>query len=224
MGSIEWLRSAFTGGYDSGDILSPVPSSTRLRQEVLIGGSYRETFLKAVLPYLRPDSRVLEIGPGRGSWTRAILRHIPEGSLDAVDLVDVSEWLDEAEFGGRLRVHRADDLALACVPDGAFDFFWSFGVLCHHTIEQIGEVLAAARPKMRPGGVAVHEYGHWPKFYASGRMVAFPDLAASDDTESWWPSNSPEAMRAAAEAAGWIVIHDDQDLFTRDGICVLKAW
>jgi SAM-dependent methyltransferase len=225
MAELEWMRTTFAAGYDSGDILSPKPNPVRVREEALIGGSYREFFIKAVLPFLRPDSRVLELGPGRGSWTRALLEHVPDGEVQAVDLLDVSEWLDVSRYGGRLTLHQVDGLDLSVVPDDHFDLFFSFGVLCHHGTEQIGRVLAEARAKVRTGGVAVHQYGEWNKMYASGRMVAYADLPTRErDEDSWWPFNTRDAMRATAEAAGWLVLWDDLDLFARDGVCVLKAW
>jgi len=223
MASLDFLKTAFESGYDSGDIMDPVPSSTRLRQEVLIGGSYAEAFRKAVLPFIRPDSVVLELGPGRGSWTRAILQHVPQGRLEAVDFADVSQWLQPELATGRLKLHRVEDMSFDCVANGAFDFFWSFGVLCHHTVEQIGEVLVNTHRKMKPGAISVHEYADWNKFFRSGRMVNFPDLAAKPDEEHWWPSNTAAAMAAVAQAAGWTVIFDDLDLFERDGLIVLKA-
>ena len=223
MAGLNWLKTAFEGGYDSGDILAPVPSSTRLRQEVLIGGSYAECFRKAVLPFIRPDSVVLELGPGRGSWTRALLQHVPQDRVEAVDFADVAPHLRAELASGRLKLHRVDNLSFDCVADGGFDFFWSFGVLCHHTIEQIAEILRAARPKMKPGAIGVHEYGDWNKFFRSGRMVHFPDFAGTPDAEHWWPSNDARAMAAAAAAAGWTVLWEDLDLFERDGLIVLKA-
>lgn len=224
MARLEWLRKAFENGYDSGDILAEVPSSMRLRQEVIIGGSYRKTFYRAILPFLRPDSSVLEIGPGRGSWSRAILAYLPDGELTSLDFIDVRQWINPTEFNGRFVFHQVQDFSFSSVPEDYFDFFWSFGVLCHHTIEQICGILANSRPKMRKGGVAVHEYGHWDKMFQSGRMVSFPQLIEEPDEKSWWPSNSPEAMEAAAREAGWICIEPDLDLFTRDGIILLKAW
>jgi hypothetical protein len=56
-------------------------------------------------------------------------------------------------------------------------------------------------------------------------MVAYADLPTRErDADSWWPFNTRDAMRATAEAAGWMVLWDDLDLFARDGVCVLKAW
>lgn len=224
MADLEWMRKTFGDGYDSGDILGAQLDPVRVREEALIGGSYREFFAKAVLPFLRPDSRVLELGPGRGSWTRALLAHLPQGEVHAVDLLDVSEWLEPSEFGGRLTLHQVDGFHLDGVPDERFDLFFSFGVLCHHATPQIADVLAAGREKVRRGAVAVHQYGDWDKLYASGRIVAFPELALRTDEESWWPFNTRATMRAVAEAAGWTVLWDDLDLFRRDGVCVLKAW
>jgi hypothetical protein len=223
MASIDWLKSAFAGGYDSGDILAEVPSSTRLRQEVLIGGSYRDAFRKAVLPFIRPDSRVLELGPGRGSWTRALLQHLPEGQLHAIDFVDARAWLQPELYHGRLVFHQVTDLSFDCVDDGHFDFFWSFGVLCHHTIEQIVDILRRARPKMKRGAVAAHQYADWNKFFASGRIANFPDFLEAADAEHWWPSNNAAAMSAAAETSGWTVLFADLGVFSRDGVIVLKA-
>ena len=226
MAQIGWLRNAHEDGYDSGDILSTEYSSTRLREEVLAGGSYRDVFDQAVFPFLRPDSVVLELGPGRGSWTRAILEHVPAGRVETVDFVDVGRWLKPDLYGGRLICHHTSDFSLSCVKDESFDFFWSFGVLWHHTIEQIYEILSFARPKMKRGGVAVHQYGDWNKSYQSGRMVHFPNFNDLDDSDDkcWCPSNSARAMAETAKAAGWKVIVPDLNLLRRDGVILLKAW
>src|SRR6266851_959403 len=39
------------------------------------------TLEELVLPLLRPDSRVCEIGPGTGRWSRHIINCIPDGEL-----------------------------------------------------------------------------------------------------------------------------------------------
>lgn len=85
MPTIDWLKSEFDYGYNSGDILAPNPTPERLDEESRVGGSYRELFLRGCFPYIVPDSRVLELEPGRGSWSRAILNSIPRGTLHTVD-------------------------------------------------------------------------------------------------------------------------------------------
>lgn len=222
MAKLDWLKTAFEHGYDSGDILAEAPNAIRAKEEALIGGSYREAFRKAVLPFLRPDSKVLELGPGMGTWSRAILEYIPDGSLTALDFVDLRSSLRPEDYGGRLLFHQVWDFSFDSVRDNEFDFFWSFGVLCHHTIPQIAEILARSLSKLKIGAVAVHEYGEWNKLFRSGRSRQFEACIHLPDSESWWPFNTKEAMASIAKQAGWEVLFDDLDIFDRDGVIVLK--
>jgi ubiquinone/menaquinone biosynthesis C-methylase UbiE len=93
MPTLSWLQQEFSYGYDSGNVLSLISGRIRRSEERRSGGSYRRVFKKALQPYLLPTAKVLELGPGKGSWSRAILRHIPEGELHTVDFQDVTEWL-----------------------------------------------------------------------------------------------------------------------------------
>ena len=174
-------------------------------------------------PSYTQTRRVLELGAGSGSWTRAILAYVSEGEVHAVDFQDIRQWINPSEYEGRLICYQVNDFDLTALPDAYFDIFFSFGVLCHHTVEQIRAVLKAALPKMRRGGIGVHEYAETNKFYRSGRIMAFPDLMTAEPEKSWWPPNSLEAMAATAEAAGWTVIEADMELFERDGMALLKA-
>jgi hypothetical protein len=48
----------------------------RWHEERRIGGSYRRVLAKGI--YVPQNAVVLEIGPGRGSWTRALLKRAYE--------------------------------------------------------------------------------------------------------------------------------------------------
>ena len=129
MPTLSWLQQEFSYGYDSGNILSLISGHIRRTEERTSGGSYRRVFRKALQPYLRHDTRVLELGPGKGSWSRAILQHIPEGKLHTVDFQDVTQWLKPEKYAGQLICHRVQNNSFEGLPDGYFDVFWSFGVL-----------------------------------------------------------------------------------------------
>ena len=93
----------------------------------------------------------MELGPGKGSWSRAILRYIPQGELHTVDFQDVTQWLKPENYPGRLICHHVQDNSFHGLPDGYFDVFWSFGVLCHNQASSILHILTHARGKMKPG-------------------------------------------------------------------------
>jgi SAM-dependent methyltransferase len=221
----DWLRNRFSYGYDSGKVLPRVPGLRRLFEEVRIGGSYRRIFFRAVAPFLAPDSKVLELGPGKGSWTRAILKFVPKGEVQTIDFQDVSQWIRPADFPGRLFCHRVKDNSFACVPDGHFDFLWSFGVLCHNNQEYLREILRNSLPKMKPGGVAVHQFGDWHKLDALNWhwRWGIPALfKGKKDDDIWWPRNDATTMARLATEAGWQVVSPDLGLVRRDSMIHLR--
>jgi SAM-dependent methyltransferase len=182
-------------------------------------------FHKAVVPFLTPDSKVLELGPGRGSWSRAILKYIPSGELHVVDFQNVKKWLKPEKYDGRLICHKVEDNSFAGFKDEYFDFFWSFGVLCHNNIEQIRKILASALKIMKSNGVAVHHYGDWDKLdkYGWGGKSNIPvEFKNMPDEEIWWPHNDQQSMRTVAKEAGWIVESTDLGLVKRDSIIYIR--
>ena len=224
MPTLDWLKKEFHYGYDSGDVLAQEPDEVRAKEEALCGGSYRQVALRGMAPFLRPDSRVLELGPGRGSWTRALLALAPQGQVHVLDFQDVRPWLRPEEHAGRLVCHTVRDNSFREVPAGFFDFFWSFGALCHCNVDLIGTVLANSLSRMRPGGVAVLQHGDWKKlerfgWEGSGVPVAFRDLP---DDAMWWPRNDRDTMAGLARDAGWEVVCPDLDLLGRDGMIHLR--
>ena len=229
MSTTQQLKQLFAEGYDSGDVLKRLPDRRRRQEERLIGGSYRRCFVHGARPYLEPSSVVMELGPGRGSWTRALLSCVPEGRVHTVDFHDATPWLRPEDHGGRLVCHQVDDNSFAAVPDAGFDFFFSFGVLCHNTTADIAEIMANALPKMRPGAIAVHQYGDWSKLEALGweddrHGVPAVNRTVPDDHEwNFWPRNDPDRMASVCRDAGWIVEQPDLGFFKRDSVIKLRA-
>ena len=224
MPTLSWLQQEFSYGYDSGNILSLISGHIRRSEERRSGGSYRRVFRKALQPYLRPDTRVLELGPGKGSWSRAILRYIPDGKLHTVDFQDVTQWLKPEKYSGQLICHRVHDNSFEGLPDEYFDVFWSFGVLCHNNASSILQILRYARAKMKPEAVAVHQYGNWEKLEAFGwdRGGVPHEFKSKVDEEIWWPRNDQRLMTRLATDAGWEVVTADLNLLKRDSLILLR--
>lgn len=224
MPTLNWLMQEFSYGYDSGSVLSSIPNLKRFKEERAIGGSYRRVFFEALLPYIQPDSVVLELGPGRGSWSKAILKYIPYGQLKTVDFQDVEKWLKPEKYQGRLSCHQVQDNSFSCIENNTIDFFWSFGVLCHNNVDQIREILSNSLYKMKVGAFAVHEYANWKKLdnygWKKGKVpTEFKNLP---DNDIWWPRNDIETMCQIALESGWKIICPDLELVKRDSIIVLQ--
>jgi len=225
MPTLDWLRKEFYYGYDSGNVLSMIPNGQRWKEERIIGGSYKSVFKKGILPKLKANSKVLELGPGAGSWSRAILKHLPEGKLTTLDFQDVRPWLMPEKYDNRLGCIQVDDNSFSAVPDNSFDLFWSFGVLCHNNLSSITEILTNSLPKMKRGGYAVHQYGDWDKLekWGWGKGNIPIEFKSKSDDEIWWPRNNQRSMSEIAVKAGWEVITPDLGLVERDSIIVLRA-
>ncbi|MBM3888133.1 MAG: class I SAM-dependent methyltransferase [Verrucomicrobia bacterium] len=224
MPTLDWLKKGFAYGYTSGNVLTRFPGLRRLHEERRAGGSYRRVFFQAIVPYIQRDSVVLELGPGRGSWSRAILEYIPDGVLHVVDFQDAAQWLKPEGYRGRLVCHHVNDNSFSCVPNDTFDFFWSFGVLCHNNARDIEEILRNALPRMKKGGIAVHHHGDWDKLEAFGwKKGNVPlEFKSQPDDQIWWPRNNTRTMASLAERAGWTVVAPDLGLLKRDSIIVLQ--
>lgn len=224
MPTVDWLKKEFHYGYDSGDVLALEPGEVRAKEESLIGGSYRRVAKEAMAPNLRPNSKAMELGPGKGSWTRALLEFLPEGQVHVFDFQDTCTWLRPEIYGGRLVCHRVADNSFAEAPDNSFDFFWSFGVLCHCNVSLIADILANSLTKLKPGGMAVHQYADWKKLDLFGweRGGVPLEFKSLPDNEIWWPRNDKDKMASMARARGWEVIAGDLDLVGRDGLILLR--
>lgn len=219
-----WLKKEFDYGYNSGNILGLLPNRIRRSEEKKIGGSYRRVFQNAVRPFLNPDSVVLELGPGNGSWSRAILKHIPNGRLLTVDFQDVTEWLKPEKHQGQLVCHQVSDNSFDCIADESVDFFWSMGVLCHNNQDNIATILTNALLKLKPGSYACHQYADWEKLsdYGWARGGVPADFKSLHDDEIWWPRNSQHEMTQLARSCGWLVESSDLGLVERDSMILLK--
>ncbi|MBN9100868.1 MULTISPECIES: class I SAM-dependent methyltransferase [unclassified Pseudonocardia] len=94
---------------------------------------------------------VLEIGPGFGATTRAMVDHLP--ALTCVEIDPASVERLRAEFGDRVDVVLGDGAALP-FPDGRFSAVVCFTML-HHvpSAQQQDALFAEAARVLRPGGV-----------------------------------------------------------------------
>ncbi|MDQ6883916.1 MAG: class I SAM-dependent methyltransferase [Candidatus Dormibacteraeota bacterium] len=110
---------------------------------------------EVMLKYLRPETTILEIGPGAGRWTETLQRIA--GHLTVVDLSDRCIELCRQRFAGasNMEFHVNDGKTLSAVAASSIDGVWSFDVFVHIAPREIGSYIAEIGRVLRPGGIAV---------------------------------------------------------------------
>jgi SAM-dependent methyltransferase len=141
-----------------------------------------------------PPGRVLEIGVGTGIVGEALLSSAPH--LSGLAGVDISApMLERAARRLPRRVLRASALQL---PFGAGVFDAVVAVHLLHLVPDLGTTLAEAARVLRPGGRFLTVHGKPEHDRDDDLVEATRGLAALAGP----PPDAPDAVRAAAEAAG----------------------
>jgi len=125
------------------------------------------TCLACIRPYVKAETVVIEIGPGRGAWTRAIAELNPR-HIYAVDAVSAEHSGFWNYVGNRPNVDYivAIDSSLAGVPENSADYFFSFGCFCHIRPEMCEAYIASLARKMKSGAQGFLMIADYDKFNA----------------------------------------------------------
>jgi phospholipid N-methyltransferase len=115
----------------------------------------------------RPPARILEVGPGTGSVTRAIARHMTaDDHLDAVEINDrFVSVMERRVREDRAFAHCRDQVQIVhagvedLVGDSVYDFIVSGLPLNNFTVGQVRDIFASFNRLLKPGGVVTfYEY------------------------------------------------------------------
>jgi phospholipid N-methyltransferase len=142
------FQNIWRGGAFEGDPLDPMGRSTYGSLGYM--SVLHATYLCCIKPYVTPTSVVLEIGPGRGAWTKTMLAAQEVWCLDALSAEHNHFW----EYVGtapQVRYQQVTDFSCSGLPDDHFTYFFSFGTFCHIPFWGVTEYLRNLFPKLRSG-------------------------------------------------------------------------
>lgn len=142
------FKSIWQGGYYENDPLDPMAvSSYGVLGYVSV---LHVVYLTCVKPYINNGSVVLEIGPGRGSWTKTFLKAKEIWCLDALSAEHNKFWqyIGSTE---KIRYFQVSDFGCSQLPDSKFNYLFSFGTFCHISFEGITEYMRNIYPKLTSG-------------------------------------------------------------------------
>lgn len=145
---LESFQGAWEGGYYEGDPLEPLSRSTY--RQIGFMSVLHATYLRCIKPYITHDTVALEIGPGRGAWTKAMLQAQEVWAIDACSAQDNGffEYIGDAP---NVKYFQVRDFKCEMLPDNRFTYMFSFGCLCHVSFEGITEYAVNLYPKMTLG-------------------------------------------------------------------------
>lgn len=185
-------------------------------------------YLKCIIPYVF-DKDVLELGPGRGAWSRAILSLKPKSfqCLDALPAEYNCFW-DNIKKMENIHYHQIFDLSLSEIQDNSIDYVFSFGTFCHISPLLIQVYLQNLYPKLRNGAKCMIMYADFDKKnHYSAKYNQINEYGAKEDALSYYRKNpvpgawyhmGKERMQHTLTEIGYNVISADVEANNRDPI------
>jgi phospholipid N-methyltransferase len=160
---IEQFRELWKGGYFEGDPLDPMAPSGYGHFGYI--SSLHATYLRCIRPYVNDRTTVLEIGPGRGAWTKCFIERKAKLilALDALS-AEHNEFWDYVGHEPNVQYFQVQDNLCSVVPDESVDYFFSFGTFCHISPQNINDYMKSIFVKMRPGAVGFVMVADYEKF------------------------------------------------------------
>ena len=121
---------------------------------------WKQSLIRCVLQAMIPDqSRILEIGPGAGRWTEALIERA--SSYLGIDISSTCVAHCSERFAGnpRARFVVGSGHDLAASPDRAVDALWSFDVFVHINRAEVEDYAREFRRVLAPGGIGIIHHG-----------------------------------------------------------------
>jgi hypothetical protein len=184
------FKNAFKGGYFEGNPLDPMSSSS---YGVYGYNSTLFTVYSACIrPYVTSNTVAIEIGPGRGAWSKAIL-HRNCRKLYAVDVAEPEQTHFWEYVGNDPRAIYivANDLSLCGIPDDSTDFFFSFGVFCHLKPEMCEEYLVSIHRKLKRGSrgfLMIADFDKYEQCLANAARLSIGRFLVEQTRKVWMPA------------------------------------
>ncbi len=170
---LDSFQGLWKGGYFEGNPLDPITSSGYGALGYM--SVLHATYLACIRPFITADTVALEIGPGRGGWTRAMLPAREVWCLDALPAEHNQFW----QYVGpqaHVRYFQVNDFSCSDLPDNKFDFLFSFGCLCHVSFDGIEAYMTNLWNKLRPGAHAMVMVADYEKYNWAARNQQALDI------------------------------------------------
>jgi hypothetical protein len=164
------FQELWRGGYYEGDPLDPAAISKY--EDLGYLSILYVTYRMCIRPFVGANTRALEIGPGRGAWTKTMLAAEEIWCLDALSAEHNRFWEHVGrEHANKIHYVQVDDFSCRALPDDHFDFLFSFGTFCHIPWPLQCEYYRNLFAKMKPGAHAMVMFADFDKYNRALRNI-----------------------------------------------------
>jgi len=215
--TIDKFSGLWPGGYFQGDPLgknSPNGYQSQGVDKIVYRGKkmsvLHATYLECIKPYITEKTKSLEIGCGKGGWTKCLL-----GSKEVVCLEVLSEeetrFRDYIGHPENVKYITIKDFSCSMLRDVYFDYMFSFGCLCHLLFEEIEMYARNLFDKMNYGANCF-----W--MVADEQNYIRATKGPSPNQKNLWCEASKEEISDMLDEEGYTVITEDVGTIPRDAI------
>lgn len=179
------FEGLWEGGYYEGDPLVFLGKSSY--------GSYgyistlHATYLRCIKPYITNETVALEIGPGRGGWTKALLPAKEIWVLDALS-AEHNGFFEYLNHPKNVKYIQVEDFRCTALPENHFDYMFSFGCLCHVSFDGISEYAENIFDKLKSGANC---------FWMIADRQKYQDFRGASEKFNVWRRLAPEKRNLA---------------------------
>lgn len=158
------FNTLWKGGYFEGDPLNPMAESSY--GQLGFVSSLHATYLRCIRPYINTSTVSLEIGPGRGAWTKSLLPSKEVYALDALP-EEYNKFFEYLGYPKNVKYFQVKDFNCEMLSKNYFDYMFSFGCLCHTSFTGIREYALNIYPKLKSGSNCFWMVADYEKFNRS---------------------------------------------------------
>lgn len=158
---LESFRDLWPGGFFVAD---PAQTLAPFWLESMVG-HYHVIYLACIRPWITSSTHVLEIGCGRGAWTRLFLSAERVTCVDALS-AEHNAFYTHVGNADNVRYHQVEDFKLSMVPDDSIDYVFSYDAMCHISFAGISAYARSLYRVMKPGAHAFLMVADYRKYNA----------------------------------------------------------
>lgn len=159
-------------------------------------------------PFKDKSKNAVEIGPGRGFWSRHLLYRFNE-----VLLTDVIPFREVRNPLFKLKNYRwievgDKEYSMSSIDTDSVEFVFSFDVFCHFGLNARKEYLKAIKRILKPGGDAVVMFANWDKDVGRNK-AEFNGKDYLHSPHGDWYYDDPKITKDSIEESGLQIVNLD---------------